>query len=87
VARRNVHVAKESHPDGLDVLCALLGAYQTAAATVTEPSHRVLYPSLTASVGQQLAGLAALGAAKAVDSFPLATDLETASDALECYLG
>jgi hypothetical protein len=69
------------------VLRALLGAYQTAAATVTEPSHRVLYASLTASVGQQLAELAALRGARAVEPFPVATDLETASDALEGYLG
>jgi hypothetical protein len=69
------------------VLRALLGAYQTAAATVTEPSHRILYVSLTASVGQQLAELAALQGARAVEPFPVATDLETASDALESYLG
>jgi len=74
-------------PTGVDVLRALLGAYQTAAATVTEPSHRVLYASLTASVGQQLAELASLRGAKAAEPFPLATDLETASDALESYLG
>jgi Ferritin-like domain len=72
---------------GVGVLRALLGAYQTAAATVTEPSHRVLYASLTASVGQQLAGLAALRGAKAAEPFPVATDLEAASDALDSYLG
>lgn len=69
---------------GAGVLRALLGAYQTAAATVTEPSHRVLYASLTASVGQQLAEL---HGGKAVEPFPVAIDLETASDALEGYLG
>jgi len=72
---------------GVGVLRVLLGAYQTAAATVTEPSHRVLYASLTASVGQQLAELAALNGGRAVEPFPVATDLETASDALESYLG
>jgi len=72
---------------GIGVLRALLGAYQTAAATVTEPSHRVLYASLTASVGQQIASLAGFEGARAVEPFPVATDLETASDALESYLG
>ena len=72
---------------GVGVLRALLGAYQTAAATVTEPSHRVLYASLTASIGQQIAALATFEGTKAVEPFPVATDLETASDALESYLG
>jgi hypothetical protein len=78
---------KEAVSTGTGVLRALLGAYQTAAATVTEPSHRVLYASLTASVGQQLAELAVLNGGRAVEPFPVATDLETASDALESYLG
>jgi len=72
---------------GVGVLRALLGAYQTAAATVTEPSHRVLYASLTASIGQQIAALAAFEGTKVVEPFPVAIDLETASDALESYLG
>ncbi len=78
---------KEAVSTGVGVLRALLGVYQTAAATVTEPSHRVLYASLTASVGQQLAELAALQGARVAEPFPAATDLETASDALESYLG
>lgn len=78
---------KEALSTGVGVLRVLLGAYQTAAATVTEPTHRVLYASLTASVGQQLAELAAFQGARAVEPFPVATDLETASDALESYLG
>jgi ferritin-like protein len=78
---------REAVSTGAGVLRALLGAYQTAAATVTEPSHRILYASLTASVGQQLAELAALQGTRAVEPFPVATDLETASDALESYLG
>jgi hypothetical protein len=78
---------KDAVATGMGVLRALLGAYQTAAATVTEPSHRVLYASLTGSVGQQLAELAVLHGGKAVEPFPVATDLETASDALESYLG
>ena len=84
---RTFKTEKEAVSTGVGVLRALLGAYQTAAATVTEPSHRVLYASLTASVGQQLAELAAQQGARAVEPFPVATDLETASDALESYLG
>jgi hypothetical protein len=72
---------------GVGVLRALLGAYQTAAATVTEQPHRVLYASLSASVGQQIVALGAFEGANAVEPFPVATDLETASDALERYLG
>jgi len=78
---------KDLTATGIGVLHALLGAYQTAAATVTEPSHRVLYASLTASVAQQLAALSAFEGGNAVEPFPVATDLETASDALEKYLG
>ena len=78
---------KDAVTTGVGVLQALLGAYQTAAATVTETSHRVLYASLTASVGQQIATLATFEGASTVEPFPVATDLETASDALENYLG
>jgi ferritin-like protein len=78
---------KDAVTTGVGVLRALLGAYQTAAATVTEQSHRVLYASLTASVGQQLVALAVFDGANAVEPFPIAIDLETASDALERYLG
>ena len=72
---------------GLAVLGALLGAYQTAAASVTAPSYRVLYASLAASVGQQIGALASLGPRTAVEPFPAATDLESATAALEKYLG
>jgi Ferritin-like domain len=37
---------------GRGVLRALLGAYQTAAATASDPVYRVLYASLAASVSQ-----------------------------------
>ena len=69
---------------GVGVLRPLLGAYQGALAAVSEPSHRVLYASLAASVGQQLG---ALGAPVSLESFPVALDLEAASAALEAYLG
>lgn len=69
------------------VLRALLGAYQTAATAVSEPSYRTLYSSLGASVGQQLGALTSLAAGGVVEPFPVALDLESASAALEPYLG
>jgi ferritin-like protein len=69
---------------GRGVLKALLGAYQTAAASASDASYRVLYASLAASVSQQLVALAGPVAA---EPFPNAMDLEAASDALEAYLG
>jgi Ferritin-like domain len=72
---------------GVGVLRAVLGAYQTAAATVTEPSYRVLYASLGASVSQQLGALSGISGRAVVEPFPVAMDLEAASDALDAYLG
>ena len=72
---------------GLGVLHALRGAYQTAGATVAEPSYRVLYASLSASIGQQIGALSAISGRTAVEPFPVALDLESASAALEDYLG
>ena len=69
---------------GRGVLRALLGAYQTAAATASEQSYRVLYASLAASIGQQIVALAGSSTA---EPFPVALDLEAASGALEAYLG
>ena len=68
---------------GLAVLRPLLGAYQTASATVVSPSYRVLYASLAAGVGQQIGALAPARA----EPLPAAVDLESASAALESYLG
>jgi hypothetical protein len=69
---------------GLAVLRALRGVYQTAAATASEESYRVLYASLAGSVSQQIV---ALGGAAAAEPFPVALDIETASDVIERYLG
>ena len=69
---------------GVGVLRALRGVYQTAGATASEPTHRVLYVSLAASVSQQIVGLGGAGSA---EPFPVALDIETASDAIERYLG
>jgi hypothetical protein len=56
-------------------------------ATVSEARYRTLYASLGASVGQQLGALTALAAGGVVEPFPVAQDLESASAALERYLG
>ena len=78
---------KEIVATGTGVLRALLAAYQTAAASVSNPAYRVLYASLAASVSQQLATLAARAGQSAIEPFPTAMDLEAASDALDAYLG
>jgi Ferritin-like domain len=67
---------------GVTLVRGLLGAYQTAAATASVPDYRILFASLGASVGQQIGALSA-----ATEPFPVATDLETASNVLEPYLG
>ena len=67
---------------GLGVLRPVRAAYQQAAATVTEPSYRVLFASLAASYGEQVGHFSG-----SVESFPTPMDLETASAALEDYLG
>ena len=72
---------------GVAVLSPLLGAYQTAAASVIEPTYRVLYASLAASVGEQIGACAALSSRIVAEPFPAALDLEAASAALEGYLG
>lgn len=69
------------------VLRTMLGVYQTAVVAVAEESHRILYASLAASAGQQLGALTALAASGVVEPFPVALDLEQASDTLEPYLG
>ena len=69
------------------VLRTTLGVYQTAAASVSERSYRTLFARLGASVGQQLGALTALAASAVVEPFPVAVDLESASAALEPYLG
>ncbi len=72
---------------GTAVLQPLLGSYQTAVASVSEPSYRILYASLAASLGQQLGALSGLSTAPRAEPFPAAVDLETASTALESFLG
>ena len=69
------------------MLRATSGAYQRAAATSTEPTYRVLFASLAASLAEQAGVLAAQGGGATVAPFPAALDLEAASAALEGYLG
>src|SRR5262245_3754692 len=72
---------------GLIILRALLGAYQTATAASSVFEYRVLYASLTASIGEQVGALAAVASPVGAKSFPAATDVETASARLEAYFG
>jgi len=78
--------AASTRKTGVAVLGPTLGAYQSAAASVVMPSYRVLYASLAASLGQQIGALAGPSGERA-EPFPPALDLETASAALESYLG
>ncbi len=72
---------------GLIVLGALLGSYQSAAASASVVDYRILFASLGASTAQQIGALAALSGQAAARSFPVATDVETAGAAIEAYLG
>jgi len=72
---------------GRVILGALLGTYQTAAASSSVIDYRTLYASLAASVGEQSASVAALSSPVGAKSFPAAMDVETASARLEAYLG
>jgi len=85
--KRTFATAQQTVKTGLTVLGALLGAYQSAAATSSVVEYRILYASLGASVGQQIGALSALWAPVGAKSFPVATDVETASAAIEAYLG
>ena len=69
------------------MLRALLGSYQSAAASASVVDYRILFASLGASIGQQIGDLSALSGLVGAKSFPVATDVETASAAIEAYLG
>ncbi len=69
------------------MLKALLGSYQTAAASASAADYRILFASLGASTAQQIGALSALSGLVGARSFPVATDVETASAAIEAYLG
>ena len=73
---------------GLIVARPLLGVYMSAAAASSIPSYRTLFASMATNVAQQVSALSLLSGGRAVGiSFPPAIDVETASDAIEAYLG
>jgi len=69
------------------ILHPLLGVYQMAAATTSVADYRVLYASLAASLGQQIGAFSTVSGPAGAEPFPVAVDLEGASDALQDYLG
>jgi hypothetical protein len=80
--------ARSMSGPGREVTQALLGVYLSAAGTISIASYRTLFASMAANTAQQLAVLSRLSGARAVGvSFPPAIDVETASDAIEAYLG
>jgi hypothetical protein len=85
--RRTFSSAPTTVKTGLIVLRALLGSYQSAAASASVVDYRILFASLGASTAQQLGALAALSGQAGAKSFPVAMDVETASAAIETYLG
>ncbi len=73
---------------GLTITNALLGTYISAASSVSIASYRALYASMAANLAQQVGAISELGGGRVVGiSFPPAVDVETASDAIEAYLG
>jgi hypothetical protein len=73
---------------GRTVTRTLLGVYLGAAGAISIASYRMLFASMAANLAQQVAALSQLSGIRAVGiSFPPALDVETASDAIEAYLG
>ena len=73
---------------GLNVAQPLLGTYLSAAAAISIQSYRTLFASMAANVAQQTGALSQLAGGRVVGiSFPAAVDVQTASDAIEAYLG
>jgi hypothetical protein len=73
---------------GLKIAQPLLGVYLSAAAAISIMSYRTLFASMAANLAQQVGALSQLSGGRVVGiSFPSAVDVETASDAIEAYLG
>ena len=73
---------------GLKITQPLLGVYLSAAGGISIASYRTLFASMAANVSQQVGALSRLAGLRPVGvSFPPLTDVETASDAIEAYLG
>lgn len=79
---------KSASAAGLQITRPLLGVYLTAASAVSIASYRTLFASMAANLAQQVGALSQSSGGRAVGvSFPPATDVQTASDAIEAYLG
>ena len=73
---------------GVKVTQAVLGVYLAAAGAISIASYRTLFASMAANVSQQVGALSQLSGGRVVGiSFPPALDVETASNAIEAYLG
>ena len=73
---------------GSKVTQPLLGVYLGATANVSILSYRTLFAAMAANLAQQLGALSSMSGGRIVGvSFPPAMDVETASDAIETYLG
>jgi len=73
---------------GLEIARPLLGVYLGAAIGVSIASYRTLFATMAANVAQQVAALSRLSGGRMIGiSFPPAVDVETASNAIEAYLG
>ena len=73
---------------GLEIARPLLGVNVGAAIGVSIGSYRTLFTTMAANVAQQVAALSHLSGGRMIGvSFPPAVDVETASDAIETYLG
>jgi Ferritin-like domain len=74
---------------GLRIEAAVLGAYLTAAGSLSLPSYRTLFASVAACEAEHVAILAGPTSAPSGDSFPasfpVALNLEAASDALDSH--
>jgi hypothetical protein len=80
--------AKSISDLGSKVTQPLLGVYLGAAATISILSYRTLFAAMAANLAQQVGALQSMSGGRIVGvSFPPAIDVETASDAIEAYLG
>jgi hypothetical protein len=73
---------------GAAIEAAVLGAYISAAATISVESYRMLFARALADEAGHLAVLTSVATGKPVgNSFPSALDLEEATNVVEPYLG
>jgi hypothetical protein len=73
---------------GATIEAAVLGAYVSAAATISVESYRALFARALADEARHLAVLSWVARGKPVgNSFPPALDLEEATNVVEPYLG